>query len=111
MFNILVSNYYEQLRVKELKQRQKQEKMKANQSRKKEQKAQDPSDDDTELPYNVISVVMHPGHVQTDTGSWSRKKPPLTPDESVTHMMNVIENLKLESSGKYLSFDGTEIPW
>lgn len=113
MFNILVSNYYEQLRVKELKQRQKQEKMKANQNRKKEQKAQDTSGDDTALPipYNVISVVMHPGHVQTDTGSWSRKKPPLTPDESVERMMNIIENLKLESSGKYLSFDGTEIPW
>jgi len=107
MFSILLSNYYGQLRTKELKQRQKQAKMDQNRRHKNTVN----SLTDAPIPFNVVSVVLHPGHVQTETGSWSRKKPPLTPDESVRAMMKIIDNVTLEDSGKFFSYDGSILPW
>ena len=36
---------------------------------------------------------------------------PLTPRESVTGQLKVVLGLKKEDSGKFLSYDGTELPW
>ena len=56
----------------------------------------------------VIVVLLHPGWVKTDMGGQSA---PLTPQRSVQGLRTVIAGLRLEQSGKFLSYDGSTIPW
>ena len=51
------------------------------------------------------------GHVATDMGSAGGRKAPLTPTESISGMLCVMSQLTPESNGKFLQFDGTELPW
>jgi NAD(P)-dependent dehydrogenase (short-subunit alcohol dehydrogenase family) len=53
-------------------------------------------------------VVLHPGWVQTDMGGPNALT---TPEESVSGMRNVIDHLTKEDSGRFISFDGTNVPW
>jgi NAD(P)-dependent dehydrogenase (short-subunit alcohol dehydrogenase family) len=55
-----------------------------------------------------ITIAMHPGWVQTDMGG---AQAPLRPEESVRGMINVIDGLKAEDGGRFLSYEGQEIPW
>ena len=57
---------------------------------------------------NVIVVVLNPGWVRTEMGG-----PGATIDafESVAGMRDVIDNLSIEDSGRFLHYDGTEISW
>ena len=56
----------------------------------------------------VITIAMHPGWVQTDMGGAGAAIDVTT---SVTGMKAVIDKLTPESSGKFLSYDGSEMPW
>ena len=56
----------------------------------------------------MISVVLHPGWVQTDMGGANAH---LTPSESVTQMIGVIDALGPLDSGRFLNFDGKALPW
>jgi NAD(P)-dependent dehydrogenase (short-subunit alcohol dehydrogenase family) len=56
----------------------------------------------------IIVVPMHPGWVQTDMGGATA---PLTPKQSITQIRRVISELSPTDSGRYLNYDGTEIPW
>ena len=56
----------------------------------------------------IIVIPLHPGHVRTDLRGYQA---PLVPKQSISGMIKVIDSLKLEDSGRYLSWDGTEIPW
>jgi NAD(P)-dependent dehydrogenase (short-subunit alcohol dehydrogenase family) len=56
----------------------------------------------------VICVALHPGWVQTDMGGPSA---PLTIEQSVPSMVKVIEGLKPSDNGRYLQYDGAELPW
>lgn len=56
----------------------------------------------------IIVIPLHPGHVQTDMGGSSA---PLMPDESIRGMKEIIDSLTFEDSGKYLDWQGREIPW
>ena len=56
----------------------------------------------------LICVVLHPGWVQTDMGGSAA---PLTVDQSVPAMVKVIEGLKPSDNGRFINYDGTEIPW
>lgn len=56
----------------------------------------------------VISIVIHPGWVRTDMGG---KGAPLTPQESVTEMRQVIDGLSLTDNGKFYAYDGVILPW
>jgi NAD(P)-dependent dehydrogenase (short-subunit alcohol dehydrogenase family) len=56
----------------------------------------------------VIVVTMHPGWVKTDMGG---PNAPLTPAEAVATMMSVIGALKPAESGRFINYDGEEIPW
>lgn len=62
----------------------------------------------------VIVVALHPGTVDTD---FSRryhgnvKHKILTSDECVDHLAGVIASLKMDDTGKYLAFDGEQLPW
>jgi NAD(P)-dependent dehydrogenase (short-subunit alcohol dehydrogenase family) len=55
-----------------------------------------------------ICIALIPGWVKTDMGG---PDAPLTPEQSVTGMRKVLDNLKAGDSGKFWSYDGTNIPW
>jgi NAD(P)-dependent dehydrogenase (short-subunit alcohol dehydrogenase family) len=59
-------------------------------------------------PRGVTVVALSPGWVKTDMGGRSA---PLTPQASVQGLRQVIARLRLEDSGKFLSYDGSTIPW
>jgi NAD(P)-dependent dehydrogenase (short-subunit alcohol dehydrogenase family) len=59
-------------------------------------------------PQGVIVVALSPGWVRTDMGGASA---PLAPESSVTGLRQVIAGLKQGDSGKFLSYDGSPIPW
>jgi len=56
----------------------------------------------------VIVVSMHPGWVRTDMGGSNAR---LSTEESVTGMLDVIADLTPADSGRFLSYDGRELPW
>lgn len=55
----------------------------------------------------VIAALVNPGHVRTGIGG---AKAPMPVEESVTKVRAVIEGLTRADAGKFLHFDGTEIP-
>ena len=57
---------------------------------------------------SVIVVALSPGWVRTDMGGASA---PLAPERSVAGLRNVIAGLTQRDSGKFLSHDGSPIPW
>ena len=56
----------------------------------------------------VICVALHPGWVQTDMGGPTAT---LTIEQSVPAMVKTIEGLKPSDNGRYLQYDGAELPW
>ena len=56
----------------------------------------------------LICVVLHPGWVQTDMGG---KAATLTIEQSVPAMVKVIDGLQPADNGRFLNYDGTELPW
>jgi NAD(P)-dependent dehydrogenase (short-subunit alcohol dehydrogenase family) len=56
----------------------------------------------------VIAIAMHPGWVRTDMGG---QKAPLDIETSVRSIKEVIDGLQATDSGKFLSWDGSDIPW
>ena len=56
----------------------------------------------------VIAAALHPGWVRTDMGGAGAD---LDTDTSVTGMKQVIEGLAPGDSGKFLAWDGSELPW
>ena len=56
----------------------------------------------------LIAVVIQPGWVMTDMGGPGGE---ITPDESVSGMLCVIDKLTTEDSGRFFSWDGGEVPW
>ncbi|MAF95548.1 MAG: short-chain dehydrogenase [Rhodospirillaceae bacterium] len=62
-----------------------------------------------DLAAKGIKVVMlHPGWVRTDMGG---PKGAIDAAQSVTGMRAVIAGLKKSDSGRFLNYEGTEIPW
>jgi NAD(P)-dependent dehydrogenase (short-subunit alcohol dehydrogenase family) len=56
----------------------------------------------------IAVLALHPGHVQTDMGG---AHAPLVPEQSVRGMIRVIDGLTLQGSGRFLDWQGNEIPW
>jgi NAD(P)-dependent dehydrogenase (short-subunit alcohol dehydrogenase family) len=56
----------------------------------------------------VACVAIHPGWVQTDMGGANAH---LTPDESVTQILDTVEKLTLKDTGAFLNYDGKPLPW
>jgi hypothetical protein len=57
---------------------------------------------------HFICIPIHPGWVKTDMGGPSA---PLTVEESVRGLRKVIDGLKPADSGKFWSYDGSNLPW
>jgi NAD(P)-dependent dehydrogenase (short-subunit alcohol dehydrogenase family) len=56
----------------------------------------------------IIVIALSPGWVRTDMGG---EQAPLSPEKSVQGLRKVIAGLKSSDSGKFLSHDGSQIPW
>ena len=56
----------------------------------------------------VTVVAMHPGWVQTDMGGEGAT---ITPAVSIKGMLEVIDGLTEADSGRFLVYDGGELPW
>jgi NAD(P)-dependent dehydrogenase (short-subunit alcohol dehydrogenase family) len=56
----------------------------------------------------VKTVVLHPGWVKTEMGG---ENAPLLPPESVAGMRRVLDGLEAKDSGRFLSYEGAELPW
>jgi NAD(P)-dependent dehydrogenase (short-subunit alcohol dehydrogenase family) len=56
----------------------------------------------------ISAIALHPGWVQTDMGG---AQAPLTIEESVNAMRRTIDHVTSKDSGKFLNYDGNELPW
>ena len=56
----------------------------------------------------ITTVMMHPGWVKTDMGGAGA---PLAPEEAVRGMIQVIDQLQPGDAGRFLQWDGRELPW
>jgi len=63
----------------------------------------------------VACVALHPGTVDTELSRPYHKNVPegklFSVPYSVDSMMNVVENINIADSGKYMAWDGTDIPY
>jgi NAD(P)-dependent dehydrogenase (short-subunit alcohol dehydrogenase family) len=60
------------------------------------------------LTRGMCVVVLDPGWVRTDMGT---EYADLAPSESVGGMLRVIDSLKPADTGRFLRWDGAEMPW
>lgn len=62
-----------------------------------------------DLTNNGFTVVaLHPGWVQTEMGGPNAL---ISPTVSAEGLAKVMQGLSVKDSGRFLSYDGTEIPW
>jgi len=59
-------------------------------------------------PRGISCVLVHPGWVRTDMGG---PKAPMSPQESVTAMRQLIDTFGPKHSGNFYNYDGREYPW
>ncbi|XP_060703769.1 uncharacterized protein LOC132830248 [Hemiscyllium ocellatum] len=58
--------------------------------------------------YQIISVAVHPGWVQTDMGG---EEAPMSVSDSVSNLMKLFASLSQCDTGKFLDLEGRELPW
>jgi len=58
--------------------------------------------------YGIIAAVLHPGWVRTDMGG---PRADIDAATSVAGMRRIIAGLSREQTGRFWSYDGTELPW
>ena len=56
----------------------------------------------------VIAIALHPGWVRTDMGG---PEAPLDVETSIRGIRSVIDGLRPQDSGEFLSWDGSKLPW
>ncbi|GAA6088811.1 C-factor, partial [Tachysurus ichikawai] len=56
----------------------------------------------------ILCTMLHPGWVQTDMGG---KQAPLTPAESISSLLAVINALSEKDHGQFLDYEGKNLPW
>ncbi|MBT5727443.1 MAG: SDR family NAD(P)-dependent oxidoreductase, partial [Euryarchaeota archaeon] len=56
----------------------------------------------------ISFVILHPGWVKTSMGG---DRAPVEIPDSVKGMRNVVDALTLETSGRFIQFDGELLPW
>ena len=56
----------------------------------------------------TIVVLLHPGWVGTDMGG---PRAPLTPQQSATRLVAIMDALSPADSGRFIDIDGNDAPW
>jgi NAD(P)-dependent dehydrogenase (short-subunit alcohol dehydrogenase family) len=56
----------------------------------------------------IVTLTLHPGWVKTDMGGANAL---ISTQQSVTGMRSLIDRLSAAISGKFVGYDGKEIPW
>ena len=56
----------------------------------------------------IVAVAFHPGWVATDMGGAGAS---INPPESVAEMVKSIAALGPKDGGRFINYDGTEVPW
>jgi NAD(P)-dependent dehydrogenase (short-subunit alcohol dehydrogenase family) len=59
-------------------------------------------------PRGLIVMALHPGWVRTDMGGRSA---PLSPRNSALGILSLADRLTLSDCGRFLTWDGHELPW
>jgi NAD(P)-dependent dehydrogenase (short-subunit alcohol dehydrogenase family) len=59
-------------------------------------------------PHGFTCFVVHPGWVRTDMGGPGA---PISPEESAAALAERIEKASAAVNGKFLNYDGAEMPW
>ena len=59
-------------------------------------------------PQGITVVALHPGWVKTDMGG---PNAPVSIDESIDGMMQVIYATDISDTGRFLNYKGKELPW
>lgn len=59
-------------------------------------------------PFNIGVLILHPGWNNTRMGG---PEAPFLPKDTVAGMRKVIQSFTMEQIGRFLRFDGIEIPW
>jgi NAD(P)-dependent dehydrogenase (short-subunit alcohol dehydrogenase family) len=59
----------------------------------------------------VSILSLHPGYVDTDMTARTVSDQKITTDTSVNGLVNVIENMSMDVTGKFYSYTGDEIGW
>jgi NAD(P)-dependent dehydrogenase (short-subunit alcohol dehydrogenase family) len=59
-------------------------------------------------PRGVIVVLLHPGWAHTDMGGPGA---PVNPVDSIAGLRRVLAGVTPDSSGRFLAWDGREMPW
>jgi len=57
---------------------------------------------------DITTITVHPGWVQTDMGG---KSASLTPKQSASGLVNLLDKIQPEDNGKFFRWDGSEHPW
>jgi len=60
------------------------------------------------LPKGIVTLLVHPGWVRTDMGGPSGL---ISTEESVASILAFLEKLGSGDNGKFVNYDGKEIPW
>ena len=58
--------------------------------------------------HGITVVSLHPGWVKTDMGG---PNAPVSIEESIEGMMRVIKTTDIRDTGRFLNYDGRELPW
>lgn len=56
----------------------------------------------------ILVLALHPGWVRTDMGS---EQAPVSPEDSVSGLLNVVGKAGEDVNGKLISFDGEVLPY
>jgi len=59
-------------------------------------------------PSGLTCLAVHPGWVRTDMGG---SQAPLSPEQSVEHLLALIDRAGPDQSGRFFNYDGTPLPW
>lgn len=59
-------------------------------------------------PEGIAAVAIHPGWVSTEMGG---PEGPVTPEQSAAGIKALLDGLTMAESGRFWSYDGSEMPW
>eukprot|EP01025_Chloroclados_australasicus_P013824 TRINITY_DN16466_c2_g4_i1.p1 TRINITY_DN16466_c2_g4~~TRINITY_DN16466_c2_g4_i1.p1 ORF type:complete len:307 (+),score=14.42 TRINITY_DN16466_c2_g4_i1:88-1008(+) len=65
--------------------------------------------------YKIASIALHPGTCDTDlTKPFQKNVQPeklFTRERGIQQLLGIIDNLSMKDNGRYIAWDGSDIPW